>query len=230
VKSAGACIGELFALAIFAATPACSEKVTVATILDAGIDAMTMTACGALDGGMVGCPDGSFCSLTSCGPTGTCETIPPEDSCGDAGYHPECACNEVTYFNSCLRRAATASPRNSDACPLSTTNPPCSPYDKSRSCEPGQSCLPIFPLTVPPSPFGSDAGPTLPFASPFVSDAGPTREECAAIFPFLPTTCWVLPKTCASSGTRLRPCGGDHCLYACDALKNGGAYLTCPGP
>ena len=88
MKGAGARTGELFALAMLTATPACSEKVPVATIWDAGIDAMPMpmTACGALDGGMVGCPDGSFCSSTRGGSTGTCDTVPPEDSCADAGY------------------------------------------------------------------------------------------------------------------------------------------------
>jgi hypothetical protein len=228
MKSGGACVGELFALAMLAATPACSERVPVATISDAGIDAMPMTACGALDGGTVGCPDGSFCSLYSCGSTGQCETIPPADSCGDAGYAPECDCYGVTYFNGCLRRVGTSSLYKTSACPdplEPKTNPNpkvCIPSDVPGNvnplpCDPGESCVQFLPF--PPS---------------LDPDGGFTREFCATIesshvqAPGLLGTCWVLPETCSPSGTHFRSCADYQCVDACEALKKKGPLLTCP--
>jgi hypothetical protein len=222
--NAGACLGELFALAVLAATPACSDRVEVAKISDAGLDAMPITACGNLDGGMVGCPDGSFCSLNSCPMTpsspqgsGTCHTIPSADSCADAGFALECDCRGVTYFNECLRLASSVSLYKMSACldipdPTTIRFPKaCSLTDKSMPCDRGETCLP----------------PSFPFPA-ILREAGLTPEQCPFKAPQFIGYCWVLPKNCSHTGTGLRPCGTDSCGDACDVLKNGGAYFTCP--
>ncbi len=204
----------LASLAIFAATPGCSQDpVVVAMITDSSVEASPPLACGALDGGSVTCPDGSFCSSTTCGSPetpGTCEPIPTRESCADAGFDPQCGCNGTTYFNDCLRKAAHIGRVGEyPFCPTPFPSGICNLNGLGSKCDAPLSCVAYDPVpaTVTPKP-----------------------SDCSAGQQFFPGTCWDLPDSCPSTSARqVRACGSPNCVDACGALKDGGVlFVACP--
>jgi hypothetical protein len=213
-------VTKLVAVAAVAFTPACGEKdIRVAVIVDSGIDAMPIR-CGALDGGSVRCEAGSFCSACD-DSIGTCDTPPPQGSCAQQGYEPECDCNGVTYFNGCLRRAAGAGRFGSAGTCLEKA--PVRPLRicnlTDNPCGPNETCVKVFPSFVPP-PY-PDAGLTS------VSPACQFVDQFS-FGQLVPDTCWVLPDTCPSSGGHGSLACGSECINTCQAPKAGGNYFYCP--
>ena len=185
-------------LPLAALVAACaSETITLASIPDndAGVPAAPQKCVSG------SCPNGYYCSLPECGAVtgGTCELFPPvcpptED--------PYCGCDQVTYFNDCLRRANGVS---------SSFKGPC--LDFGLPCGSGAG--------------GASGGPpaSCPDGALCAQLGGFTHGACDHP---IPGTCWVLPANCAAttpsdywdscSGT-----GGD-CLSTCAAIRAEGAY------
>jgi hypothetical protein len=223
-----------FAIALLGFLPACGEKdIPVATIADSEAPEAAAVPCTELDAGISDCPDGSFCSVTSCGSTGTCEPIPAADSCANAAYDPECGCDGVTYFNPCLRNAAGVSGRGPGATcaeKCGTLPPPeyCFPRTTATDCARKQTWVVLAPSYISNVP-GSPGIPTFPdggFGSP--------DEVCRGLEGLLEANfgfCWVLPDTCPSSGSRptVSTCTSPSaCLDACMEFKREGVYFACP--
>jgi Kazal-type serine protease inhibitor domain len=59
------------------------------------------------------CPSDSFCELAYCGATGRCVHRP--GACPPT-FLPVCGCDQVTYFNSCYRRAERVSQASTGEC------------------------------------------------------------------------------------------------------------------
>jgi hypothetical protein len=106
----------LAALAAFAATSlvaACADETIVLATLpttDAGSAAPPPTRC--VTSG--DCASGYYCSMTACGAqTGTC-TLPPVVC--DPTESPVCGCDNITYFNDCLRQSNGAAASTDGPC------------------------------------------------------------------------------------------------------------------
>ena len=208
----------LLVLALLGAGLTACDNVLVATLADSGsdaADAMTIP-CGVLDGGIrVDCPDGLFCTATSCDSSGTCEPDPLKESCQDAGFYQECGCDGVTYFNGCLRRANGATYAGmQDVCLVPATKMPlaCSVKDSRFKCGPTQSCVQVFE------------------GYPFTDIANGPAQACSnfADVTMGLGTCWVLPDACplSSPGGTVKSCGSS-CGDACKAVKDGGVLFKC---
>ena len=93
-----------------------------------------------LDGGLASCArhedchGGQLCEKDACGALlGHCVPQPSASLCpGD--HHPECGCDGVNYWNSCLRRAARVEARD----PSGVCNLVCDP---STPCPRGSVCV-----------------------------------------------------------------------------------------
>ncbi len=220
----------LFALVLLSALPSCGENdVVVATITDSAVPEAAPIPCTESDAGVSDCPDGSFCSVATCGSNGTCEPIPTSDSCTDEAYEPECGCDGITYFNGCLRRAASTSRAAGETCSFEfdPTAPkkgmlrPCDAEGTLNQCGPNESCVALIPSQILEY---VDAGP--PGAPPGAYFTCATVDDGAR---FTGSSCWVLPDTCSSSDAQnVRTCESDTCVEACTAFKKGGVYFLCP--
>jgi hypothetical protein len=191
VSLAAALVGIAFACG--------NSSITIATIVaDAGRDAR----CEISDGGdgREPCPPGQFCSRTLCGSKdGVCESV---DSDGCAASEPECGCDRINYFNSCLRQEAHASKAGTGQCG-------------------GQMLIPPIPcgFRLPPCP---NDNASCAFIVPIPDLAGIPCE-----YPDAGGTCWSLPKTCPTDAPRsVQACGG-RCIDECSAIRQGGFYLGC---
>jgi hypothetical protein len=179
-----------------------SNPIIVATInADAG-----STPCELSDAGDASaCPDGSFCSTTSCrSNAGTCE---PVQSNGCASSEPECGCDRISYFNRCLREEAHAS-RDVNC-------------EMAMGCFPGSDC-----------PTNSSCATVAPFIEPEVPDgAALTGVEAACRLtknaPPQVGLCWSL--LCPPPGSQMvwDPCA-KRCIDECTAIGSGGIYFRCP--
>jgi hypothetical protein len=150
------------------------------------------------------CPTGYYCSLPTCGALtgGTCEL--PDTVC-PANEDPWCGCDQITYFNDCLRRANGISSSTRGAC-LSFGLP----------CGDGPS----------PGGPGGGGGPagSCPEGALCALLGGPLHGTCDHP---IPGTCWVLPANCASATPTdyWDSCdGAGDCLDTCDAIRNGGPH------
>ena len=210
-----------FALVVSGTAGCGNETIPIAMVNDASVDAGAV-ACAVggtgLDGGS-GCQEGQFCETRSCGATaGFCTEIHGEP-CDSTSYSPECGCDGVSYFNSCVRRAASISATSETTCDNQATV-------KTRSCD---SALPLFPscpngsngcaVIVPNSvvvPFEvADASISSVCNIPQIANAG---------------ICWVLPDCPSSGALHLRSCGVSRCIDACSAMRTGGPLIPCdPG-
>ena len=101
--------------------------------------------------GETGCTDGQFCDFEpgDCGATpdgtGICLDIP--GGCLTLEFAPVCGCDNKTYANDCLRKAAGVSKQYDGACSC-TSNDECAPEDycASDACDTAGSCAvkPVF--------------------------------------------------------------------------------------
>jgi hypothetical protein len=99
------------------------------------------------------CAGEDFCEKQSCGSeSGFCHHIP--DFC-DASRSPVCGCDQVTYWNDCLRRqSGVASARGNECdegatCQMATDCPG-SGASCARLLAPGHQCPPGLPQNPPP--------------------------------------------------------------------------------
>lgn len=160
------------------------------------------------------CPTGYYCSLPTCGALtgGTCEL--PDTVC-PSNEDPWCGCDQVTYFNDCLRRANGVS---------SSTKGPCLSF--GLPCGGGG---PGPGGSGGPSPGGSSGGGlgspgVCPEGALCAQLGGPTHGTCDHP---IPGTCWVIPANCASTTPNdyWDSCNGTgDCLDTCDAIRNGGPH------
>jgi hypothetical protein len=201
-------VAAAFAGIAFACGP---NPIPIATIeVDAG-----RIKCDVVDAGDGGgtCPAGQFCSrTTSCGANdGYCEVMMSDD-CADSG--PQCGCDRVNYYNSCVRQNARASLASPGQCDGRTLAP--NPCLRPEDCHNvNASCALVFPFT--------------PEAVPQVFDTlCPAPGTSASQLPSV-GTCWALPDeaTCAASGSRLEGCA-KQCISDCSAIRGGGVYFLCP--
>jgi hypothetical protein len=189
----------LAACAAFAG--ACSSPdVVLATIPAPGPDggANTYIRCA----GTPDCPSGSYCDKPSCGAdTGTCQLFPPE--CDGDQSPAVCGCNEVTYFNDCLRRAGGIAASTPGGCPLGRTAP-CGGASNA-ACPAGLYCAELLGMGANPCTTGA-------------------QGTCWV----LPATC-PSPTPGPDQWTSCQ--GGGACVDTCTAIRTGGPHArarTCP--
>ncbi|MFT3711163.1 MAG: hypothetical protein QM817_26335 [Archangium sp.] len=118
-----------FAVALFAA---CGPvDLVVVDIPDAGDFQPPGKACASNDE----CLGGQYCSKPGgCNVSGTCRQRPL--SCGGE-HEPECGCDGITYFNSCLRRLAGVPKVSDGRCEAGLA------CDTATPCASGQYCAKI---------------------------------------------------------------------------------------
>ena len=232
------------ALALLGIAVACgSNPITVATI-NVG------AKCELADGGNAGgtCPPGQFCSRTSClSNDGVCETI-GADGCETSG--PQCGCDNISYYNACLRQAAHVSRLSDAACDPGTALK-CGPQ---ISCPvDGASCATISAFPLPSVNSGPDGGFDLPDGGGLfdLRDGGPFDLPDGGLFDFreagalfqmfqtyclsteqalervVPRTCWVVPDSCPSPANRTVVGCDLQCIDECSAIRDGGFYFLC---
>jgi hypothetical protein len=186
------------------------ERIPVATIEP---DRDASIPCEISDAGDVAdaCGEGWYCSATSCSAKdGTCAPIAPD---GCASFGPECGCDGISYYNSCVRQRAGVSSAGQGQCEYQMGIPgvPCGP---KLACPGGMSCAFLFSL------------PQLPT---FLDGAVPDDVECRIAQNLEGVgVCWALPNACPDSSSLLvrSPCGST-CIEGCAAIRNGGPYTFC---
>ena len=151
------------------------------------------------------CPEGLYCSKTSCGdPAGTCQL--PRIDCGQA-EPPVCGCDGITYFNDCLRQANGIAASTEGECPLGpsfcggATNAP---------CPSGSMCAQLGGFPHGPCP--PDAPGTcwvLPPTCP--PPSAPDRWD----------SCMPSSTTCLDTCTAIRAGGAYRRSQSCDAYDAG---------
>ena len=195
--SASRCVTALsFAAlaAVASTTPSCTqESIVLATLpaTDAGSPPTPPARCV----NSTTCAAGTFCSKTACSDaTGTCELIPAV--CDQQPENPVCGCDAITYYNDCLRQAASIAASTPDAC-RSDAFTPCT-TDGSLPC---------------PDPSAQKCA---------VLIGGGGKGQCPQDFP---GTCWVVPQACPTTpdGTdRWDACNqSQYCVDTCDAIASG---------
>ena len=225
------------ALALLGIAVACgSNPITVATI-EVG------AKCEVTDAGDAGetCPQGQFCSRTSCASNdGVCDPI-GADACASSGF--ECGCDDVSYYNECLRQAARVSLRSMGSCT----------FPNARQCITGADCpvdgasCAAISTVPPPVNFGRDggfdfldggsfglldAGFEMPDGESFFRDAEALIQmsclTAEAVFEqYYPRTCWVVPDTCPSPASGSVVTCDLKCVDECSAIRDGGFYFVC---
>jgi hypothetical protein len=115
-----------------------SETVTLATIMgsDSGTPPVPMRCMSSKD-----CTNGYYCETAYCGdPSGGTCTLPPIN-CDTAPYGPVCGCDNVTYFNNCLREVNGIASYTDNEC----MNPGCGGPD-STQCPSYATCAQLHEL------------------------------------------------------------------------------------
>lgn len=161
------------------------------------------------------CSSSMFCARHDCEDVaGTCETRPVV--CEEAPM-PVCGCDDITYWNDCLRRTVGV------------------PAMRPGEC--GNTAL----LCGKGGPGGPGGGP----GGPPGGEGCPPGAACArllppdftgAMCPFdVPGTCWALPALCPDRGgpDRWISCdpGRTSCVSTCDAIRTGVPHrraTSCP--
>jgi hypothetical protein len=206
-----------FAIVACGAAGCGQNTIIIANFSDASV--APPLACTTSDAGST-CPTGQFCETSTCGSNeGLCQEVHAEKCQNDTTYGAQCDCDGISYFNQCLRRAASKSPSNADF--------PCdSQSGPHKGCAPAQEC----PAESACAFVITSLDPRLAF---FVGDASADfTSACVAAPPAADSldkvigNCWVLPPTCpTSTGTKLRSCKG--CKDACSAIRAGGPLISC---
>jgi hypothetical protein len=213
MKRAGAFAMISLAAALAGIAFACgSNPISIATVLSIRCEFSD-----AGDGG-TSCPAGQFCSRTpSCGSVaGSCEIIRSAD-CATSG--PECGCDGITYYNSCVRQAAKVSRAGAGECAFQPGQTPrqCGPNDPCP--DPTDYCALVLPFTAPPPP---------PQSLLLDADLSPLLDElCNGQ---KGGVCWALPDEASCTGPASRRVEGCDlkCIDECSAIRRGGVYSGCP--
>lgn len=211
----------LSVLVAFGAAGCGRDTIYIATFSDASV--APPLACTPSDAGG-NCPTGQFCEATCGANEGLCQEIHAEKCATDTTYKPQCGCEGISYFNECLRRAASqgASSVNTscDSQPPGTPHKGCTPAQK---CPTGSACAFVIASLDPR--FAFFVGDASADFTSYCANAPPAANELGNEF----GNCWALPPTCpASTGTNLRSCNG--CFDACSAIRAGGPLISCdPG-
>jgi hypothetical protein len=147
---ARAVVAGFASLALLAFAQACTEDTVVLASIpadDAGGPPPTPTRCASKDD----CDDGNYCAKDSCtAELGTCTPFPAVCT-GDVA--PVCGCDDVTYFNDCVRQGAGIAFSTPNECEQNTV--PCGGPDH-KTCASGQTCA----LLLGPAPHS--CGPDSP--------------------------------------------------------------------
>jgi hypothetical protein len=198
---------------------------------------------GALDGGF-------FCEVTNGCDEQLGNLQPVQDQgCEDTTFAPQCGCDHVSYFNSCLRRAAAVSPLSTnEACEtvsdLSDLSDPkffgtlCVPGDPAYACPNQGNVCAYLGITQMPNPLVDFLDRT--FDAGISSGPGDFLQQCSdalragttpsAYVKFLSTAgvCWSVPdcNSPADSGLLFTSCSS-KCTSACAAIRSGGLVGSC---
>jgi hypothetical protein len=173
MKIALAVLGSLvlFAFAAIVGGGCESETITLATIraTDAGAPPVPTRCVTSND-----CAPGSYCSLPECGaPSGTC-TLPPLN-CDDAPPGLVCGCDDITYFNNCLREVNGVPSYTMGEC---LQNPVFCGVPNSPSCPDAATCAQLSEL-----PHDSCQGPGRCWVVPAKCPTDPTTDRWTSCSP-----------------------------------------------
>jgi hypothetical protein len=152
------------------------------------------------------CPGDEYCNRQGCGQFGSCQSSTCEGGEGTTSA-PECGCNNVTYYNSCLRQLDSQSLRSEGPCR----------DDGIPDCVNQSQCKSL----------GVTRGEI--FCARLVSGMHTCDDDA-------PGTCWVLPHNCTeiTDGTDdpiWRACDSPDltCESQCQAIANGVPYSYAEG-
>ncbi len=195
-----------------------SQEVDVVTIPLPDVSCRTEADGGTVasaDGG-AGCPSGQFCQTAACGDaSGTCQPRGTPDECTGAAAFV-CGCDEISYFNDCLRQAAGVS---------ASTPGGCSSIDTAICL--GGMCPKAAKATC------AFIVPSLVVDLLSLPDSGCIAQGSLQVGTV--GACWILPPTAPASGPktfrRFVPvaapptlCAAPTCVDAFTAIRAGGIY------
>jgi hypothetical protein len=175
------------------------------------------------------CEAGQFCSRSpSCmSNEGFCEDI-GASGCENSG--PECGCDNVSYYNSCVRQQAQIGRASGQACGfpmfLSCSDPRCKPRHAGCAVVSPLSYDEFVALFPPFDPDKVCRGLRMPIQDAIEAGLPPLSPPYAG-GPY--GVCWALPERCPSSGSQLVQACEGKCVDECAAIEDGGGpYFPCP--
>jgi hypothetical protein len=145
------------------------------------------------------CPGGTFCSKTSCSAdaVGSCQLFP---AYCDPTEKPVCGCDQITYFNTCLRQSAGIVFETANECAFDNATP-CA-GEQNLDCPDGSQCARLL------------------------GSKGPCQDDFPGTCWALPATC----PTPIPGADRWDSCANPSmsCLDTCTAISGGGAFQRSP--